>query len=109
MKKSMQSAEPIRKTRPARDPRAREGQIIAAAYDLAEERIRSKTASPSEIVHFLKMGSPKERIEQEIKEKEVELLNAKIDMIRSAQSTEETYQKALAAMQEYSGKKNSDE
>lgn len=41
-----------RRSRKALTPEDREQQLIAAAYDLAEERILNGTATSQEIVHF---------------------------------------------------------
>lgn len=46
-----------RRSRKALTPEDREQQLIAAAYDLAEERILNGTATSQEIVHFLKLGT----------------------------------------------------
>lgn len=91
------------KRRPAMDPDARENQLISLAVDLAEERLRKGTASSAEVVHFLKMGSRKERLEREAKSKEIELLTAKTEAIKAAQNSAELYEKAIKAMQLYQG------
>lgn len=87
----------------ATTPEGRENQLIAAAYDLAEERILSKTASAAEIVHFLKMGSTKERLEREILTEQRKLVTAKTESLESAKKIEEIYQNAIDAMKRYSG------
>lgn len=94
-----------KKTRvhPAITPEARENQIIAMAYDLAEEQIREKTASSQVITHFLKLGSTKERIENEILERQKELITAKTEALQSQKRVEELYANALSAMRSYQG------
>lgn len=87
----------------ATTPEGRENQLIAAAYDLAEERILNKTASAQEITHFLKMGSMKERLEREILAEQQKLVKAKTESLESAKRVEEYYQKAIEAMKRYSG------
>lgn len=91
------------KHRPALTPEARENQLIALAVDLVEERLRNGTASSQETTHFLKLGSPKARLEKEKLEKEVALLNAKTEALESAKHVEELYANAIKAMQKYSG------
>ena len=59
----------VRKVRPALTPEARENQLISRAVDLAEQQLLNGTASSQVITHYLKLGSMKERIEQEILEK----------------------------------------
>ena len=41
---------------PALTVEARENQLISAAIDLAEKQILDGTASPSVLVHYLKLG-----------------------------------------------------
>lgn len=95
---------PKKRRPPATTPEARENQVIAAAYDLAEKQILEGTASSQVISHFLKLGSSKERIEKKILEKELDLIEAKTDAIKSAKRVEELYSNALDAMRTYSGR-----
>lgn len=92
-----------RKSAPARTPEARENQMIALAVDLAEKQMREGKASSQVITHYLKLGSPTERLKKDILENERELLAAKTEAIRSQKKSEELYSKALAAMKSYSG------
>lgn len=89
--------------RPATSPEQRENQLIDAAYDLAEEQIRSGTASSQVITHFVKMGSTRERIEQERMRHEVELMEVKKEQLQGQKRVEELYVNALEAMRGYSG------
>lgn len=98
-----------RKMRPASTPEARENQLIAMAYDLAEERMRNGTATSQEITHFLKLGSEKSRLESQKLHKEVELLKAKTEVLESGKVAEELYSKAIDAMRKYSGFGDRDE
>ena len=100
---------PKRKSAPAMTPERREMQLIALAYDAAEERIKNGTASSAEIVHFLRLGSSKERLDQEDKRRDIELKSAKTEAIHSAQRIEELYSKALASMKKYSGQEEVEE
>jgi hypothetical protein len=94
---------------PATTPEGREQQLIAAAVDLAEQQIRNGTASAQVITHFLKLGSTRERLEQERLNKENELLHARADAIASGKKVEELYSNALSAMRLYSGSPIEDE
>jgi len=98
-----------RKSKPAETPEGRENQLIALAYDAAEERIRNGTASSAEIVHFLRMGSTKERLDQKDKQKDIELKSAKTDALESQKRIEELYSNALSAMRKYSGQEEIEE
>lgn len=88
---------------PALDPESRENQLISLAVNLAEEKLRDGTASNQLIVHYLKLGSTKERLEKEKLEKENELLKAKTEALESAKRSEEMYAKAIEAITRYSG------
>jgi hypothetical protein len=93
---------------PATTPEARENQLIAAAVDLAEKQILDGTASSQVISHFLKLGSSRERLEQERIERENELLQAKREAMESAKRVEELYGQALDAMRSYAGQEPMD-
>ena len=105
---SMDSTE-IPDMRPALTPEADENQMIALAMDLAKQRLLNGTASSQEVVHFLKLGSSKARLENEKLKEENKLLRAKTDAMQSAQKSEEIYMAALKAMKEYSGQVDEDE
>ncbi len=88
---------------PALDPEARENQLIALADSLAEEKLRDGTASNQLIIHYLRLGSTKERLEKEKLEKENELLRAKTEALESAKRSEELYAEAIKAITRYTG------
>lgn len=98
-----------RRVKPATTPEGRENQLIALAYDAAEERIRNGTASSAEIVHFLRLGSSKERLDQEDKRKDIELKAAKTEALESQKRIEELYEGAISAMRKYQGVKQENE
>jgi hypothetical protein len=89
--------------KPATSPEVREHQLASAAYDLAEEQIHSGVASSQVITHFLKMGSTRERLEQERMRHEVELMEVKKEQLEGQKKVEELYVNALEAMRGYSG------
>jgi hypothetical protein len=88
---------------PARTSEAREDELAAYAYDLAEEQIRAGTASSQVITHFLKAGSRRERMEQMRMEHEIELMQVKKEQLEGQKRVEELYVSALEAMRSYSG------
>ena len=94
-------APPVRKR--ARTPEVREQQLIAAAYDLAEQQIHAGIASAQVITSFLKMGSSRERLEQERMQNEIALMEAKRVAMESSARVEEMYKDALNAMRSYQG------
>lgn len=93
-----------RRRRPATTPEGRESQLIALAYDLVEDRIRRGTATSQETTHFLKLGSTRERLEQQRLEHENQLTRVKIEAIESQARMEELYTRALNAMSTYQGR-----
>ena len=92
-----------KRRRRATTPEARENQLIALAYDLAERKLTDGSASSQEVTHFLKLGSSREKLEQERLAMEVEIGQAKIEMMQSAKRVEEMYAAALTAMRSYAG------
>ncbi len=89
--------------RPASTPEGRENQLISLASDLAEKQLSSGTASAQVITHFLKLGSTREKLEQERLQRENLLLSAKVDQMASSRRIEELYETALNAMRSYAG------
>lgn len=89
--------------KPATTPESRENEMVSAAHDLAEQQIREGIASSQVITHFLKLGSTRERLEQQRLEHENELTRVKIEAIESQKRVEELYMQALSAMRSYAG------
>lgn len=93
-----------RPSRPATTLEGRENQLISLAADLAERQMKEGSASSQVITHFLKLGSTREKLEQERLQRENLLLSAKVEQIASGKRIEELYESALLAMREYSGR-----
>ena len=89
--------------RPATTEENRENQLVSLAIDLAEKQLEAGTASSQVITHYLKLGSTREKLEQERLMRENELLNSKVEMMASAKRVEELYAEALNAMRAYAG------
>lgn len=87
----------------ASSPEAIENEMIALAYKEVEYRIRNHTASSQELVHFLRMGSEKERREREKLDVDIELQKVKAEAIKSGEIMEQKYEAAINAMKLYSG------
>ena len=102
------SSKQIGKSRPGLTPESRENQIVSLAIDLAEKQIREGTASSQVITHFLKLGSTTNMLEKETLKKNLELITAKTESIKSGKVVEELYKSALEAMRRYSGNGSSD-
>jgi hypothetical protein len=88
---------------PATTPEARLNQLISDSYALAEQQIAEGKASSQVLTHFLKMGTERERLEQERLRNENALTQAKIDSLASQARIETLYSEALDAMRRYSG------
>jgi hypothetical protein len=88
---------------PATTPEARENQMIALAFDLAEKQMRQGTASSQVITHYLKLATTREILEKEKLQLEKQLLKARTETIESAKRVEELYANALNAMRGYQG------
>lgn len=88
---------------PARTPEEREHQLILAAEALAERQLLSGEASAQVITHYLKLGSSRERLEQQRLKNEVALLETKREVMESEKRTETLIQDALEAMRRYTG------
>ncbi len=95
--------EEVPKLRPAQTEEGRENQLIALANNEVEYRIRNHTASSQELVHFLRLGSTKAKLELERLKKENELLQAKTEALKSAKHSEELFQEAMHAFGIYTG------
>lgn len=92
-----------RRRKPATTPEGRENELISAAHDLAEEQIRTGQASSQVITHFLKLGSSRERLEQQRIEFENELLQVKREAMERADRIEGLMTEAVNAMRSYQG------
>lgn len=105
---------PIRSA-PALSPEAEENEMIALAVAAAKKQLMEGTASSQIIVHYLKLGSTAEMIEKEKAKRELELLEAKTEAIKSAEQADGLYADAIAAFRkcsynvEYSGEEVLDE
>ena len=89
--------------RAALTPEAREQQLIYLATELAAKQLMDGSASSQVITHYLKLGSSKEKLEQDILKENKKLLAAKTEMMQSAKRVEELYSDAIEAMRKYSG------
>lgn len=97
-----------RRIRPATTPEGREAQLISLAFDLAEKRLRSGSATSQEVTHFLKLGSTREQLEQQRLMYENKLTEARIESMASQAKMEDLYRQALNAMSLYQGREPSE-
>lgn len=87
----------------ATTPEGRENELVDMAYNEVARRIANHEATSAELVHFLKMGSEKERLERSKIEAEMELQRAKTVAIEEGRSMEQIAKEALDAFKRYSG------
>jgi hypothetical protein len=87
----------------ARTLEAREQELSALAYDLAEEQIRSGTASSQVVTHFLRMGSTRELVEQERLRGQIEVDRVKAKQLEAQERMEVLVTEAFEAFRSYSG------
>ena len=95
--------------RPALSPEAREQQMIGRAVDLAEKQLMEGTASTAVIVHYLKLGSSRNKAEMEKLNAENQLNHAKIENMEYMRHSEELTEKAIKAFAKYSGHDDEEE
>lgn len=88
---------------PAMSPEDREAEIIALAYNLAEQHMRDGTATSQEITHFLQLGSTKEKLRREKEIRELDLLIAKTEALKAEKEMNVLYSEAIEAMKRYRG------
>lgn len=78
-------------------------QLGQLAEDLLEERVRMGTASPTESVALLRLNSPSEIANLERIRAQTSYLEAQRAKAESETFREEMFEKAMEAMQRYSG------
>jgi hypothetical protein len=108
-RKTSKAARTESRQTPATTPDERENQLIVAAVDLAEQQLRSGEASAQVITHYLKLGSSRERLEQQRLKSENLLLETKRELMESEKRTEALMLDALNAMRGYSGAEDSNQ
>ena len=98
-----------KRLRPAKTTKGRESQVIGLAWDLAAKQLEEGTASSQVITYFLKLGSDKTKLEIRKLEHETALIQAQKDSIESEKKHAELFDRAIAAMKEYSGHGDSED
>jgi len=84
-------------------PEAYNNEMVSLAMDLSRQRLRDGTASPSEITHWLKIGTKKYELELEILKSQQKLTDAKTEALETGKEIENLYHEAIAAMKRYRG------
>lgn len=102
-RKGSSSEEPLPKLPPTFSAEARESQLIALAYDLAEKRLRDGTASAAETVHLLKAGTIEKQQQIEKLRRENMLLEARTEQLGDESRLERLLDRAMEAFAGYRG------
>ena len=95
------SSQKRRKSVPDVSDEQREKRLINRALELVEERMESGEATSAEILHFLKLGSERNRREQEEISYRTELMREKTKAIKSAEEREKKYDTVIDALNRY--------
>ena len=103
--------EPLKAQRrqPATTPEDREQQMISLADTVAEKQMLAGTASSQVITHYLKLGTSRERLEQEKIKRENLLLEAKNSEMASRGRAEDLVAQVLEKMKLYAGVDDDDD
>lgn len=88
---------------PASSPEDRENQMISLAVNLAAKQLQEGTASSQVIVHYLKLASTRNKLEEEKIKYETAMLQAKKDALNKSGQLQELMANALDAFRSYSG------
>ena len=86
-------------------PQEQENLLITLAMKRAEQQLLDGTASSQVITHYLKLGTSRERLEQEKIRHETELLSTKKESMESADALESKINAAVQMFGIYSGRK----
>lgn len=86
---------------PAKTRERRVQQLVMQAENLIEERIRKGTASPTEVVAIVRLGTEMERANIERVRMHTEYLQAQKAKAESETVREELFTEAMAAMSRY--------
>lgn len=87
----------------AKTPEAQESYLVNLAMKNAEKQLKSGNASSQLICHFLKLGTERERLNNEKLRSDLKVAEAKIKTMESAERSEELYRQAIEAFKSYSG------
>lgn len=102
------SAAPRRRS-PAKTPEERESILISKSLRLIEQQIDDGTASSQVLLLYGKLGSSRERLEQERLRNENEVLKKKVESMEAAVDVKNLMTDALSAFRGYSGKPDLDD
>lgn len=108
-KKQEEERKSMPRRQPATSAEEREQQMIEYADQLAEKQLLEGTASSQVMTHYLKLGTTREKLEQEKIRNENLRLQAQIAQLESQQRAEELMVELLQTMKIYAGVDEEDE
>ena len=82
---------------PATSPESQEQKLISLAVNQTERMLEDGTAPTSVVLHYLKLATTREALEQERLRKENLMLEAKTESLATAARSEDLFKEALAA------------
>lgn len=92
-----------RRRSPAKTPEERESVLISKALSLIERQIDDETASSQVLSIYAKLGSSREKLEQERLRNENEVLRKKVETMEAAVDLKNLMDEALNAFKGYTG------
>lgn len=94
---------------PAKTVKGREDQMISLAFDQAERQLIEGTAPAQVVIHYLKLATTREQLEQDKLRLEQDLLRARRENISSTTNQSEAAERAYRAFRGYQGFDEEDE
>lgn len=92
-----------RRRSPAKTPEERESVLISKSLALIEKQIDDGSASAAVLSIYAKLGSSREKLEQERLRNENEVLRKKVETMEAAVDVKNLMEDALAAFKGYRG------
>lgn len=92
-----------RRRSPARTPEERESMLVSMSMDRIEQQIADGSVSSQVLTHFAKLGSSREKLEQERLVNENAVLRKKVETMEAAVDVKNLMEQALSAFKGYTG------
>lgn len=92
----------------ATSPEMQEQRLISLAVNQTEKMLEDGTAPVSVVLHYLKLATSREALEQERLRRENLVLEAKTQSLQSAARSEELFKQALDAFTSYKSDEEDD-
>lgn len=103
MTRRFDEEKPARRRSPAKTPEEREGVLISKSLNLIEKQIDDGTASSQVLSLYAKLGSSRERLEQERLVADNAVLRKKLEGMEAAIDVKNLMEDALNAFRGYTG------